>query len=47
MTVIVAGNPGDGFQIFGPFHSHEDGIHWAERNLKGVDWWFMIVEEPV
>jgi hypothetical protein len=38
LTIVVTGNPVDGFAMHGPFHDTEQATEWAESSLRG-DWW--------
>jgi hypothetical protein len=46
LTVIVTGNPGDGFSILGPFNELDEAIEWAEESLRGEEWWTMKMVQP-
>jgi len=45
-TVLVAGNLIDGFEFYGPFSLHEDAATYAEKYLKGADWWTAPMSDP-
>jgi hypothetical protein len=45
VIIIVAGNPVDGFEFYGPFESEEDAAAWAEHGQPG-DWWIARVHTP-
>lgn len=44
--VLVIGNPGDGFQIVGPFEDGNDANEWADAHARGMEWWAMRVQQP-
>lgn len=43
MTILITGNPVDGFQYHGPFDSTEDAADWASRT-QDADWWVAPVQ---
>ena len=45
MHVIIAGNPGDGFTIYGPFNNATEAAEQAndDAHLQG-DWWVLPLE---
>jgi hypothetical protein len=46
MHIVVAGNPIDGFEFYGPFRTEPDAIEWAGENLDG-DWWTASLSSEV
>lgn len=38
-TVLITGNPVDGFAFRGPFADRVAAIKYAEWNHEGGDWW--------
>ena len=44
MYIIVAGNPFDGFDFYGPFRDIEDAIDYADRQFFGETWWVANIE---
>lgn len=51
-TIIVQGNPVDGFAHYGPFPNRQSAIDWADGPNSEVtfDWWiaplFSVQEQP-
>jgi hypothetical protein len=43
-TIIVYGNPIDGFRYVGPFESRDAALHYCEDD--GGDWWLTTLEPP-
>lgn len=47
MHIIIAGNPIDGFELYGPFDTHEDAEEWATNaKFNGPDWWTVEPIDP-
>ena len=46
MFVMVRGNPGDGFQIIGPFSDAEQAIAYMESETDGDPKWIMPLTKP-
>lgn len=42
--VIVAGNPVEGFAMYGPFKDRDDAVIAAEDSRLGGDWWIAELE---
>lgn len=42
---VVAGDPMDGLNIFGPFDDLDEAASWAETEIKG-DWWTTRIYSP-
>lgn len=45
-VIIVAGNPIDGFEFFGPFGCETDAIDWADAAFDDREWWTGYVNNP-
>lgn len=45
MLIVIAGNPVDGFNYFGPFDDNESAEEWAESNISD-SWWITEIKEP-
>lgn len=45
-TLVITGNPVDGFFYYGPFDNAGAAIEWAERNQDGQDWWIAPLANP-
>jgi hypothetical protein len=48
-TIIITGNPVDGFKYHGPFDTPDSAIDYEEHVLdEGVDWWIapLVTPEP-
>jgi len=43
---MVRGNPGDGFQIIGPFSDAEQAIAYMESETDGDPKWIMPLTKP-
>jgi len=37
-SIIVAGNPVDGFKFYGPFDDTGSANEWADDNIRNEDW---------
>jgi hypothetical protein len=46
-TIVVAGNPVDGYRFVGPWQRPTDAARWAENRLAGATWWAANLEVPV
>ena len=44
LCVVVTGNPGDGFNVIGPFKQEHYASEWADEWLPDIDWWVMPLE---
>lgn len=45
--VIMTGNPIDGFQVYGPFTSHEEADKFVSTQADGIELWILPVLDPV
>lgn len=45
-TLLITGNPVDGFFFYGPFAVAPDAIEWAERNHSDQEWWSAPLIDP-
>jgi hypothetical protein len=46
-TIVVFGNPRDGFRCVGPFDTREQASDWADDNVsRGYDWWLVPLATP-
>lgn len=44
-SVIITGNPIDGFQVFGPFG---DEVHkFVEQEADGIELWVLPLQDPL
>jgi hypothetical protein len=45
LYIIVAGCPGDGFEYYGPYQTHEEACTTAEadRRFDNGDWWVDVL----
>lgn len=43
--VILAGNPINGFEVFGPFNSEHDASNFAD-SLEDREWWLTPLTSP-
>ena len=46
MYVLIAGNPADGFEFYGPFDDAESAGDWGSDYCAGVDWWVVQMTDP-
>lgn len=46
MFVVIAGNPFDRMDIYGPFDDGNEAGDWAESELKRETWWIIEVKKP-
>lgn len=46
-SVIVTGNPIDGFQIFGPFTEQVEANKFVEQEADGIELWVLPLQDPV
>jgi hypothetical protein len=46
MTILVAGDPSEGYRFVGPWQQSNEAMQWAERNLEGITWWAVELEAP-
>ena len=37
--IVITGNFVDGFIFYGPFPDSDEAIRWAERELRGLEYW--------
>lgn len=37
--ILIVGDPGDGFEFYGPFDAEPDAISYAEDNIGDKTWW--------
>ncbi|MHB8509506.1 MAG: hypothetical protein ACYDGR_12795 [Candidatus Dormibacteria bacterium] len=45
-SVVVAGNPAEGFEVYGPFPDPTRAVAWAERHGLDREWWVMDMHAP-
>lgn len=46
-TILVTGNPVDGFQFVGPFEDSDDAVRYAEdEEHRDTEWWLGDLESP-
>lgn len=47
-SVILTGNPVDGFSIIGPFSTRDDAFYSGETDLtlRDADWWVAHLQAP-
>lgn len=47
-SIIVAGNPIDGFKFYGPFDDAGGANKWGDNNIRNEDWVVggLIAPEP-
>lgn len=45
-TIVVTGNPKDGFKFYGPFIDGEEALKFCENDLDTNDWWITEMEAP-
>ena len=45
-SVILTGNPIDGFQAFGPFDTSEEAEQFVEQEADGIELWVIPVNDP-
>ena len=41
---VVTGSPADGFEVTGPFDSHDAASEWASELAEG--WWVHVLHAP-
>jgi hypothetical protein len=46
MSIVVSGNPADGFSFYGPFPGAAEGNVWADRTRRNAEWWVARLEFP-
>ena len=48
MFIVLAGNPLDGLQVYGPFVTAEEADRWAEREFRHGpgEYWITKLERP-
>ncbi len=44
--VIMTGNPVDGFQLYGPFDTHEEADEFVTAEADGIELWVLPVSDP-
>lgn len=44
LSVVVTGNPGDGFRVIGPFKQPHYASEWADTWLPDIDWWVLPLD---
>lgn len=45
-SVIITGNPIDGFQAFGPFDTAEEADLFVTQEADGIETWVIPVNDP-
>lgn len=45
LSVIISGNPIDGFKVFGPYKHEIAATEAAEELIDDYDWWVAPLEE--
>lgn len=46
-TIVMFGNPMDGFNCVGPFETREQALDWADDNVaREYDWWLVPIADP-
>ncbi len=46
-TIVMCGNPVDGFNCVGPFDTVDEANDWADEHVaREYDWWVMPLAEP-
>lgn len=45
-SVIITGNPIDGFQVFGPFTDEGEANKFVEQEADGIELWVLPVHDP-
>jgi hypothetical protein len=46
-SVIITGNPVDGFQVFGPFTTPEEADRFVTTEVDGIELWVLPLNDPV
>lgn len=46
-SVIMTGNPVDGFQLFGPFTTREEADKFVTQEADGIELWVLDLQDPV
>jgi hypothetical protein len=46
MYAVLEGNPGSGFEVYGPFESEQAAIDWADATIRSAPWWVMRMTQP-
>jgi hypothetical protein len=41
--LIVCNRPDHGQIYIGPFPTEDDALHYAERTLQAVEWWWVCI----
>lgn len=41
LSVVVAGNPSEGYQVIGPFKQPQYAAEWADEWVPDTDWWVL------
>jgi hypothetical protein len=41
---VLTGSPIDGFEVSGPFDTHDEACEWASELAEG--WWVMVLNAP-
>lgn len=41
---VITGSPADGFEVTGPFDSHDAASEWASELAEG--WWVQVLHAP-
>ena len=41
---VITGSPADGFEVTGPFDSHDEASEWASELAEG--WWVHVLHAP-
>jgi hypothetical protein len=45
-TLLIVGNPVDGFDYYGPFPDADAASEWAENNRRDEVWWTTKLTTP-
>jgi hypothetical protein len=48
MSIVITGNPIEGFKFYGPFATHKEAIAWANSTdyCDGAHWWITDLTKP-
>jgi len=45
-TIVIAGNPCDGYTYYGPFDSFDDACEYSDRELRKHETWIATLQPP-
>lgn len=45
-SIIITGNPIDGFQAFGPFTEDVEANKFVEQEVDGIELWVLPLHDP-